>query len=148
MFNCVLMRAWHCASVAILVLAGVSSGALQAAAQAEAPGPRATQQRTSSALEEILVTAERREANLQEVPLSISSFGSLAFSSHVGFSSLGKLLVIGVTLTLVCNLVVLPALIVYRARRARGFAGGIKQTPDAGRGRLRRARSGERACRR
>ncbi len=45
---------------------------------------------------------------------TIASFGSLALSSHVGFSSLGRLLVIGVTLTLVCNLVVLPALIARR----------------------------------
>jgi predicted RND superfamily exporter protein len=50
---------------------------------------------------------------------TIASFGSLALSSHVGFSSLGKLLVIGVTLTLVCNLVVLPALIAYRENAGR-----------------------------
>jgi hypothetical protein len=39
------------------------------------------------------------------------SFGSLAFSSHPGMSSLGKTLVIGLSLTLFSNLVVLPALL-------------------------------------
>lgn len=42
------------------------------------------------------------------------SFGSLAFSSHVGMSSLGVLLSIGMLLTVFCNLVVLPALIELR----------------------------------
>jgi len=46
---------------------------------------------------------------------TIASFGSLALSAHVGFSSLGKLLVIGVALTLLCNLVLLPALIARRS---------------------------------
>ena len=42
------------------------------------------------------------------------SFGSLAFSSHMGMSSLGVLLTIGMLLTVFCNLVVLPALIELR----------------------------------
>ena len=49
---------------------------------------------------------------------TISSFGSLALSPHVGFSSLGKLLVVGVAFTLVCNLVVLPALTAHRGRKS------------------------------
>jgi len=53
---------------------------------------------------------------------TIASFGSLALSSHVGFSSLGKLLVVGVSLTLVCNLVVLPALIALRENAGRAPA--------------------------
>jgi len=43
---------------------------------------------------------------------TIASFGTLAFSSHLGIASLGQLLTIGVSLVLVCNLVVLPALVV------------------------------------
>ena len=48
---------------------------------------------------------------------TMGSFGSLALSTHPGLASLGQLLLIGVTYTLVCNLVLLPALI---AREARG----------------------------
>ena len=42
------------------------------------------------------------------------SFGSLSFSSHRGMSSLGVLLTIGMLLSVVCNLIVLPALISLR----------------------------------
>ena len=45
---------------------------------------------------------------------TMASFGSLAFSDHLGLASLGKLLLIGVTYTTVCNLVVLPALLALR----------------------------------
>jgi len=48
------------------------------------------------------------------------SFGTLAFSSHRGMASLGVLLSIGMTLTVICNLIVLPALL-------RGFRGRITQ---------------------
>ena len=43
---------------------------------------------------------------------TIASFGTLAFSTHVGIASLGQLLTIGISLVLVCNLIVLPALVV------------------------------------
>jgi len=39
-----------------------------------------------------------------------ASFGTLGLSSHLGMASLGQLLTLGITLILVCNLVVLPAL--------------------------------------
>jgi predicted RND superfamily exporter protein len=42
---------------------------------------------------------------------TITSFGTLAFSSHLGLSGLGELLTVGMTLTVLCNLVVLPALL-------------------------------------
>jgi hopanoid biosynthesis associated RND transporter like protein HpnN len=42
---------------------------------------------------------------------TMASFGSLAFSSHKGFASLGQLLLVGVTFTLFANLIVLPALL-------------------------------------
>jgi predicted RND superfamily exporter protein len=51
---------------------------------------------------------------------TITSFGSLAFSSHRGLSDLGVLLVVGMLLTLACNLLVLPALIrLYLLRHER-----------------------------
>ena len=53
---------------------------------------------------------------------TIASFGSLAFATHRGMASLGELLTLGVTITVLCNLIVLPALIVLtdrmRARRS------------------------------
>ena len=49
---------------------------------------------------------------------TIASFGSLAFATHRGMASLGQLLTLGVTLTLLCNVVFLPALLELRARRA------------------------------
>jgi len=48
---------------------------------------------------------------------TMSSFGSLAFATHRGMASLGQLLTLGVALTLVCNLFVLPALIALREAR-------------------------------
>ena len=47
------------------------------------------------------------------------SFGSLAFSSHTGMASLGILLTIGMVLSVICNLIVLPALISMRHAKAR-----------------------------
>jgi len=49
---------------------------------------------------------------------TIASFGSLAFASHRGMASLGQLLVLGVTCTVICNLIVLPALLELRKRRS------------------------------
>ena len=50
---------------------------------------------------------------------TMASFGTLGFSSHVGMASLGQLLTLGIALLLLCNLVVLPALIevTQRVRR-------------------------------
>lgn len=45
---------------------------------------------------------------------TMGSFGSLALTTHPGLASLGRLLLIGVTFTLLCNLVLLPALIAGR----------------------------------
>ncbi len=45
---------------------------------------------------------------------TVVSFGTLAFSSHRGVASLGVLLTIGMILTVICNLIVLPALIDLR----------------------------------
>jgi hypothetical protein len=50
---------------------------------------------------------------------TVASFGSLAFATHRGMASLGQLLTLGVIMTVLCNLVVLPALLELRERRAR-----------------------------
>jgi hypothetical protein len=42
---------------------------------------------------------------------TLSSFGNLALSSHRGMASMGELLSIGIGFTLVCTLIVLPALL-------------------------------------
>jgi hopanoid biosynthesis associated RND transporter like protein HpnN len=47
---------------------------------------------------------------------TMASFGSLALSDHPGFASLGMLLLIGVSYTLLANLIVLPALLDLRGR--------------------------------
>jgi hopanoid biosynthesis associated RND transporter like protein HpnN len=48
---------------------------------------------------------------------TIASFGSLGLATHLGLATLGRLLTIGVCFTVVCNLIVLPALIRPRPRR-------------------------------
>lgn len=48
---------------------------------------------------------------------TIASFGSLGLATHRGMATMGQLLTIGVVVMLVCNLIVLPALL--PARRAR-----------------------------
>jgi hypothetical protein len=49
---------------------------------------------------------------------TVVSFGTLAFSAHRGVASLGVLLTVGMLLTIICNLIVLPALIDWRDPRA------------------------------
>ena len=58
-----------------------------------------------------------------------ASFGSLAFSGHRGIASLGVLLVIGMIFTVLCNLIVLPALLDLRQRLSRRAASETR--PDA-----------------
>ncbi|MEP0338427.1 MAG: MMPL family transporter [Alphaproteobacteria bacterium] len=47
---------------------------------------------------------------------TIGSFGSIALSGHPGTASMGVLLTIAITLTLICTLVLLPALLAVRGR--------------------------------
>jgi hopanoid biosynthesis associated RND transporter like protein HpnN len=46
---------------------------------------------------------------------TIASFGTMSFASHQGLATLGQLLTLGVGFTLLCNLIVLPALISLRS---------------------------------
>jgi predicted RND superfamily exporter protein len=50
---------------------------------------------------------------------TMASFGTLGFSSHLGMASLGQLLTLGIALVLLCNLVVLPALVMVTERLRR-----------------------------
>jgi hypothetical protein len=54
---------------------------------------------------------------------SIASFGTMGFASHMGLATLGQMLTIGVGYTMVCNMVVLPALISLRSERRHPAAG-------------------------
>ncbi|NQV22479.1 MAG: MMPL family transporter, partial [Rhodospirillales bacterium] len=58
---------------------------------------------------EVLWTSTPR-AVLFSALTTIGSFGSMALSGHPGTSSMGILLTLSILLTLVCTLVVLPAL--------------------------------------
>ncbi|MEX2618422.1 MAG: MMPL family transporter [Alphaproteobacteria bacterium] len=49
---------------------------------------------------------------------TIASFGSLALSGHLGMTSMGQLLTIAIGYTLVCMLLVLPAMMAWRDRRS------------------------------
>jgi hypothetical protein len=53
---------------------------------------------------------------------TIGSFGTLAISSHRGTSSMGLLLTITIGLTLVCTLIVLPAMLTLSRRRRQRLA--------------------------
>lgn len=65
-------------SVSRLALVGVI-GALPTFAHAAAPAPAATE--GSAQLEEIVVTAQKREENLQSVPITVSSFSAERMTS-------------------------------------------------------------------
>ena len=55
---------------------------------------------------------------------TIGSFGALALSSHRGTASMGILLTIAITLTMLCTLIVLPALLTRRRPGQGGDQGG------------------------
>jgi len=59
---------------------------------------------------------------------TIASFGSLAVSGHLGMASMGWLLLIAISLSLVCTMVVLPALLVLRYQ-----GGGESRKTDSSR---------------
>ncbi len=62
---------------------------------------------------------------------TVLTFGSLAFASHRGMASFGRLLTVGVALTLVCYVVVLPAVLAWDDRRRRG-PGAVHPEADRG----------------
>ncbi|TFH28925.1 MAG: hypothetical protein E4H00_07925, partial [Myxococcales bacterium] len=60
---------------------------------------------------------------------TVGSFGTLAFTSHRGMASMGQLLALGVSLTVRCNLLILPALIAQQPRDPIPPSPGPSQAP-------------------
>jgi predicted RND superfamily exporter protein len=58
----------------------------------------------------ILATSSAR-AIIVSAATTIGGIGNLAFSHHLGTASLGKLLSIGIAITLICMLIILPSLL-------------------------------------
>jgi hopanoid biosynthesis associated RND transporter like protein HpnN len=77
--------------------------------------------RAAATVGEMLATSTSR-AILFSALTTMCSFGTLAISHHRGTASMGQLLFISLTFALVCTLVVLPAMLELRARRAGGAA--------------------------
>ncbi len=67
--------------------------------------------RTSSPDEGPLLATSSARAVVVSALTTILSIGNLAFSEHLGTASMGKLLTIGISMTLVCTLIVLPSLL-------------------------------------
>jgi len=67
-----------------------------------------------------LLSTSTPRAVLFSALTTIGSFGALALSSHRGTASMGILLTIAISLTMLCTLVVLPALLTRPARRQSG----------------------------
>jgi len=67
-----------------------------------------------------LLSTSTPRAVLFSALTTIGSFGALALSSHRGTASMGILLTIAISLTMLCTLVVLPPLLTRPARRRSG----------------------------
>ncbi|MEE2674738.1 MAG: MMPL family transporter [Myxococcota bacterium] len=65
--------------------------------------------------DEFLMGTTTARAVFYSALTTVTSFGTLAFSTHRGVAGLGMLLTLGMLLMVVCNLIVLPALIELRA---------------------------------
>ena len=72
----------------------------------------------ASSDEELLATTTARAVFYSALTTAVS-FGTLAFSTHRGMASLGIVLSIGMVLTIVCTLIVLPALIEWQSDHSR-----------------------------
>jgi hopanoid biosynthesis associated RND transporter like protein HpnN len=105
----VLDTAFNFANVIVIPLMfgiGVDS-AIHLVHQAREQGAAAR----SGALEDSLLGSTTARAVLFSALTTVVSFGTLAFSSHTGMASLGILLTVGMSLSVLSNLIVLPALI-------------------------------------
>ncbi len=91
----------------LLLSLGIASGIhLVMRARSEAAGAKLTDTSTPSAVVFSALT-------------TIGSFGTLALSAHRGTASMGALLTIAILFTLLCTLIVLPALMAMVGRRRR-----------------------------
>jgi hypothetical protein len=77
------------------------------------------QHRTNPDEVDVLATSTARAVFFSAV-MTIASFASLGFVSHRGMAALGQLLTLGVFVTLVCYVVVLPAVLEWDDRRRHG----------------------------
>lgn len=78
--------------------------------------------REESGRTDVIITSTPRAVMFSELT-TIASFGSLAVSSHPGLASMGALLTIALTWSLICTLVVLPCMLMLFGRtRARNQA--------------------------
>jgi hopanoid biosynthesis associated RND transporter like protein HpnN len=73
--------------------------------------------RVDAEVESNLLATSTARAVAYSALTTIASFGSLGLATHLGLATLGRLLTLGVGFTIVCNLIVLPALIGLRPRR-------------------------------
>ncbi len=69
--------------------------------------------------DESLFATSTMRAVLASALTTVASFGNLAFSAHVGTSSMGVLLALGLATSMAATLIALPAWLELRARRAR-----------------------------
>lgn len=67
--------------------------------------------RTAPPMNGLLLRTSTARAVLFSALTTIGSFGTLAVSPHRGMASMGQLLSIGIGLTLLCTLIVLPTLV-------------------------------------
>lgn len=68
---------------------------------------------------EILIHTSTARAIFYSALTALVDFASLMFSSHRGTASMGIMLTVGLALTLICTLVILPALLRVPTRRAK-----------------------------
>ncbi len=73
--------------------------------------------RTSLPDDHNLLATSSARAVLVSTLTTMGSIGNLAFSPHLGTASMGKVLVIGIGMTLVCMLIVLPSLLAPHLQR-------------------------------
>jgi uncharacterized protein len=81
--------------------------------------------RTNPAEVDVLGTSTARAVFFAALT-TVLCFGSLGFASHRGMAAIGQMLTLGVAATLVCYVVVLPAVLVWDDERRRGAGDGLK----------------------
>lgn len=76
-------------------------------------------QRGRDAADGTLLRTGTARAVLFGALITMANFGNLMFAKHPGMVSMGKLLTLGLAMTLLCALVLLPSLLSWRYRRRR-----------------------------
>lgn len=76
--------------------------------------------RKGGSLSEDLIHTSTTRAIFYSALTTLAGFGSLMFSSHQGTASMGVLLTVGLVFTLICTLIILPALMRATTHDAKG----------------------------